>query len=44
VIEVWKRIAAAFDWCSVVDCDRGLEPADLKTCLAKRLLAQLMPA
>ena len=44
LIEVGKRVAAALDRGAVINRDRGLDAADLKACLAKRLLAQLMPA
>jgi hypothetical protein len=39
-----KWIAAAFDWGTVIDGGSGLNSTDLKACLAKWVLAQLMPA
>jgi hypothetical protein len=37
-------IAAALNRHPVVDHNRGFDPADLKACLTKRVLAQLKPA
>jgi hypothetical protein len=41
---VWKRFAAAVEWDSVIDRNRGLNEADLKACFTERVRTQLMAA
>ena len=43
-IEMRKWIATALDWGAVIDDGSGLNSTDLKACLTKWVLAQLMPA